>query len=137
VPVPPGPGEGRDSEFLRAVVGEGNAIDAAFLDPPYNVKINGRTDGLRSYRAAMNELGNSEKQEISRWANNRVENSHLSFRRRERAMLRFRRMKTLQKFASVHANLHYHFNQERHLVDRHAYKDRRSAALAEWQPLMA
>ena len=47
------------------------------------------TDGLRSYRAAMNELGNAEKQEIGRWANNRVENSHLSFRRRERAMLRF------------------------------------------------
>ena len=55
------------------------------------------TDGLRSYLAAMNELGNAEKQEIGRWANNRVENSHLSFRRRERAMLRFRRMKTLQK----------------------------------------
>ena len=52
------------------------------------------TDGLRSYRAAMNELGNAEKQEFGRWANNRVENSHLSFRRRERAMLRFRRMKT-------------------------------------------
>ncbi len=45
------------------------------------------TDGLRSYRAAMNELGNAEKQEIVRWANNRVENSHLPFRRRERAML--------------------------------------------------
>ena len=54
------------------------------------------TGGLRSYRAAMNELGNANKQEIGRWANNRVENSHLSFRRRERAMLRFRRMKTLQ-----------------------------------------
>ena len=64
------------------------------------------TDGLRSYRAAMNELGNADKQEIGRWANNRVENSHLSFRRRERAMLRFRRLKTLQKFASVHANVH-------------------------------
>jgi putative transposase len=98
-------------------------------------KIN--TDGLRSYRAAMNELGNAEKQEIGRWANNRVENSHLSFRRRERAMLRFRRMKTLQKFASVHANVHNHFNQERHLVDRQTYKERRSAALAEWQSLMA
>ena len=95
------------------------------------------TDGLRSYRAAMNELGNADKQEIGRWANNRVENSHLSFRRRERAMLRFRRMKTLQKFASVHANVHNHFNQERHLVDRQTYKDRRSAALAEWQSLMA
>nr|WP_022685396.1 DDE-type integrase/transposase/recombinase [Sphingomonas phyllosphaerae] len=64
------------------------------------------TDGLRSYRAAMNELGNAEKQEVGRWANNRVENSHLPFRRRERAMQRFRQMKTLQKFASVHANVH-------------------------------
>jgi IS1 family transposase len=42
------------------------------------------TDGLRSYKAALDELGNSEKQEIGRWANNRVENSHLPFRRRER-----------------------------------------------------
>ncbi|MDE0880220.1 MAG: DDE-type integrase/transposase/recombinase, partial [Sphingomonas bacterium] len=93
------------------------------------------TDGLHSYRAAMKELGNEEKQDIGRWANNRVENSHLPFRRRERAMLRFRRMKTLQKFASVHANVHNHFNLERHLVDRQTYKKRRSAALAEWRIL--
>jgi putative transposase len=95
------------------------------------------TDGLRSYRAAMSELRNTEKQEIGRWANNRVENSHLPFRRRERAILRFRQMKSLQKFASVHANVHNHFNLERHLVDRETYKTRRSAALAEWQNLMA
>ena len=95
------------------------------------------TDGLRSYRAAMIELGNSQKQEVGRWANNRVENSHLPFRRRERAMLRLRRMKTLQKFASVHANVHNHFNLERHLIDRQTYKERRSAALAEWQKVMA
>ena len=37
------------------------------------------TDELRSYRAAMNELGNADKQEIGRWANNRVENNHLPF----------------------------------------------------------
>ncbi|GAA5062600.1 DDE-type integrase/transposase/recombinase [Erythrobacter westpacificensis] len=95
------------------------------------------TDGLRSYKAAMDKLGNREKQKIGRWANNRVENSHLPFRRRERAMLRFRQMKSLQKFASVHANLHNHFNSERHLVDRQTYKAARSAALAEWQNLMA
>jgi putative transposase len=95
------------------------------------------TDGLRSYRAAMTELGNAEKQEVGRWANNRVENSHLPFRRRERAMLRFRPMKSLQKFASVHANVHNHFNFERHLIDRQSYKTRRSAALAEWQSFMA
>ena len=95
------------------------------------------TDGLRSYRAAMSELGCEQKQEIGRWANNRVENSHLSFRRRERAMLRFRRMKSLQKFASLHGSIHNHFNQERHLTDRETYKARRSAALAEWQSLIS
>ena len=95
------------------------------------------TDGLRSYKAAMKELGNEHKQEIGRYANNRAENSHLPFRRRERAMLRFRQMKSLQKFASVHASFHNHFAQERHLVDRNTYKERRSAALAEWQSLMA
>jgi putative transposase len=95
------------------------------------------TDGLRSYGAAMTELGNVVRQEVGRWLNNRVENSHLPFRRRERAMQRFRRMKTLQKFSSVHAQVHNHFNQERHLVDRQTYKKRRSAALAEWQIVVA
>ena len=85
----------------------------------------------------MVDLGNADKQEIGRWENNRAENSHLPFRRRERAMLRFRQMKSLQKFGSVHANVHNHFNQERHLVSRQDYKLRRSAALAEWQSLMA
>jgi len=46
-------------------------------------------------------------------------------------------MSCLQKFASVHANVHNHFNQEGHLVDRQTYKERRSAALTEWQSLMA
>lgn len=50
-------------------------------------------------------------------------------------MQRFRCLKTLQKFASVHASLHNHFSQERHLVDRQTSKLRRSAALAEWQSL--
>jgi putative transposase len=42
-------------------------------------------------------------------------------------------MKSLQKFASVHGNVLNHLNLERHLVDRQTYKERRSAALAEWQ----
>ena len=86
------------------------------------------TDGLRSYRAAMTELGNARSRRSGRWANKRCENSHLSFRRRERRS-RFRRMKTLQKFASVHAKVHNHFNLEHHLVDRKIYKERRSAVL--------
>src|SRR5580698_2768890 len=97
-------------------------------------KIN--TDGLRSYRAAMNEIGNADKQVVGRHANNRVENSHLPFRRRERAMNRFRRMKTLQKFSAVHASVHNLFNQERHLTSRQTYKERRSGAFSEWRAVM-
>ena len=95
------------------------------------------TDGLRSYRAALKDIGTANRQETGRWLNNRAENSHLPFRRRERAMARFRRMKTLQKFSSVHAQVHNHFSQERHLVSREIYRERRSAALAEWQSVMA
>ena len=68
------------------------------------------TDRLRSYRAAMREIGNEARQETGRWLNNRAENSHQPFRRRERAMARFRSAATLQKFAAVHASVHNHFN---------------------------
>jgi len=57
------------------------------------------TDGLRSYPAAMRDLGIEDRREMGRWLNNRAENSHLSYRRRERAMLRFRQVKSLKKFA--------------------------------------
>lgn len=95
------------------------------------------TDRLRSHPAAMRELGNEERREMGRHLNNQVENSHLPFRRRERAMQRFRQMRSLQKFASVYASIHKHFSQERHLVDRQTYKLRRSAALAEGQNLVS
>jgi putative transposase len=93
------------------------------------------TDRLRSYRAALKELGAEDRQETGRWLNNRAENSHLAFRRRERAMLRFRRMRSLQKFAAVHASVSNHFNQERSLSSRHHFKAKRTAALAEWRGL--
>ena len=96
------------------------------------------TDGLRAYSAAMNEIGvAAERHEVGGRLNNRAENSHQPFRRRERAMQRFRSLKTLQKFSSVHAQVHNQFNQERHLVTRQVYKLRRSAALAEWRALVA
>ncbi len=95
------------------------------------------TDGLCSYPAAMKEIGIADRQEVGRRLNNRAENSHQPFRRRERDMQRFRSIKTLQKFSSVHAEVHNHFNQERHLVTRQAYKQRRAGALAGWRALAA
>ena len=129
-----------EGEILESYVTKKRDKAAALAFLKKALKRHGRaetivTDGLRSYPAAMRELGNGDRREMGRWMNNRVENSHLSFRRRERAMLRFRRMKSLQNFASVHASLHNHFNSERHLVNRESYKARRSVALAEWQSL--
>ena len=93
------------------------------------------TDKLRSYGAAMRVIGNASRQETGRWENNRTENSHLPFRRRERAMLRFRQMRSLQKFGAVHSSIHNHFNQERHLCSRTDFKLSRTAALSEWRQL--
>jgi len=95
------------------------------------------TDRLRSYGAALRELGIRDRQETGRWANNRAENSHQPFRRRERAMLRFRRMRTLQKFAAIHASVFNHFNQQRSLSSRAHFKQTRAVALAEWRGLCA
>jgi putative transposase len=95
------------------------------------------TDLLRSYGAAMKVIGNADRQETGRWKNNRAENSHLPFRRRERAMQRFRSMRSLQKFVAVHASVHNHFNLERHLYSRDNFKLNRAAALAEWRQLGA
>jgi len=95
------------------------------------------TDRLRSYRAAMKEIGNEARQVTGPWLNNRAENSHQPFRRRERAMAKFRSAKSLQKFASIHSSVHNHFNQERHLYSRKNFKINRSAALAEWRQLAA
>ena len=95
------------------------------------------TDKLRSYGAALKEIGNADRQETGRWVNNRAENSHLPFRRRERAMLRFRRLRSLQKFVSVHASVLNLFNSERSLQPRPNFKLNRAAALSEWRQLCA
>jgi putative transposase len=95
------------------------------------------TDRLASYDAALKVLGAIDKRETGRWLNNRAENSHQPFRRRERAMLRFRRMRGLQKFAALHGSIHNHFNQEHALTSRTIFKERRAAALNEWRQLCA
>ena len=108
-----------EGEVLEAVVTAKRDKAAALKFLKRIMKKYGRplsvvTDGLCSYPAAMKEIGNADRQEAGRRLNNRAENSHQPFRRRERAMQRFRSMKTLQKFSSVHAQVHNHFNQTHH-----------------------
>ena len=93
------------------------------------------TDRLRSYGAAMKDIGVEDLQVCGQWLNNRAENSHQPFRRREKAMALFKDIKTLQKFASVHASIYNHFNHQRHLNRRDTFKQDRDAALDEWRQL--
>ena len=76
------------------------------------------TDKLLSYGAAFREIGVADKQLCGGRANNRCENSHLLFRRRERAMQRFKTVAALQKFVSYHSQIYNHFNHERYLESR-------------------
>ena len=95
------------------------------------------TDRFPSYRAALRDLGCDDLQACGRWLNNRIENSRLPFRRRERAMQRFRQMRSLQKFVAVHSSVFNHFDQGRTLSGRDIFKLNRTAALAEWRSLGA
>ena len=131
-----------EGEVLEAFVSKRRDRKAALKFLRKTMKRFGRprvivTDKLRSYGAAMKELGNVASHQNGRWLNNRAENSHQPFRRRERAMLRFRQMKSLQKFAAVHSSVHNHFNKERHLYTRCNFKHNRATALAEWRQLGA
>jgi putative transposase len=131
-----------EGEVLEAVVTVNRDKAAALKLLKRLLKKYGRprtivTDRLRAYSAAMDEIGVVDRHEVGRRLNNRAENSHQPFRRRERAMQRFRSTRTLQKFSSVHAQVHNHFNNERHLVTRQVYKQRRIRALAEWRALAA
>ena len=95
------------------------------------------TDRLRSYGAAMKAMGVEDGQFCGQWLNNRAQNSPQPFRRRDGAMARFRDIKTLQQFASVHVSGHHHFNHQRHLNRRDIFQPAHAAALAEWRQLAA
>ena len=107
-----------EGEVLESYVTKTRDRTAALKFLKKTLKRHGRpemivTDRLRSYGAALKDLGRGDDREMGRWRNNRAGNSHLPFRRRERAMLRFRRLRCLQKFVSVHTSVHNLFNLER------------------------
>ena len=78
----------QEGEVLEAFVSKKRDREAALKFLRKLMKRYGRpdaiiTDRLRSYRAALRELGGSGLQQAGRWLNNRAENAHLPFRRRE------------------------------------------------------
>jgi transposase-like protein len=96
------------------------------------------TDGLRSYKAAIRELGCLDRHHPGRLRdNNRAENSHLPVRRRERKMQRFKSQGHAQRFVSTHSAIYNTFNIQRHLTSRKTMRTFRTAAMAEWNTASA
>jgi putative transposase len=95
------------------------------------------TDKLRSYGAALRELGFSGSHEQGLRANNRAENSHQPVRRRERKMQGFKSAKSAQRFVSVHAAVYNTFNAHRHLIGRPTHRRFRTVAHQCWRKATA
>jgi transposase-like protein len=95
------------------------------------------TDKLRSYGAALREIGFSGSHEQGLRANNRAENSHQPVRRRERKMQGFKSAKSAQRFVSVHAAVYNTFNVQRHLMSRPMHRQFRTGAHQFWSDATA
>lgn len=93
------------------------------------------TDKLGSYGAALRDLSICHRNETGHYQNDQVENSHLHFRRRERAMGRFRSMPSLQKFSSFHDVIFNQFSHQRHFLSRPNFKHLRDQSLNDWRIL--
>jgi putative transposase len=94
-------------------------------------------DKLRSYGAALREIGFSGSHKQGLRANNRAENSHQPIRRRERKMQGFKSAKSAQRFVSVHAAVYNTFNVQRHLISRQTNRRFRTAAQQCWREVTA
>ena len=95
------------------------------------------TDRLRSYRAAMNVIGNGADQECRTLAEQPGGKFTPAVQETGRGDVEIQGREDPAEIRSVHASIHNHFNLDRHLNSRSVFKQNRSAALAEWRQLAA
>ena len=113
---------GRRSRLLRKLLRRQGFVPTAIV-----------TDKLRSYGAALREIGLSRLHEQGLRANNRAENSHQPLRRRERKAQGFKSARSAQRFASAHAVVYNVFSVQRHMIRRSTHRQIRTAAHNSWR----
>ncbi|MEO0883460.1 MAG: hypothetical protein AAFY34_12145 [Pseudomonadota bacterium] len=117
---------GETHHLSRAVDHEGKVLESYITE----------SRNMALYGAAMKEIGNVAHVEVDRHLNTRAKNCLLPFRRREKAILRFRRMRSLQKSTSMHSSVYNHFNHQRNIESRAKFRSLRDPALPKWRELI-
>jgi putative transposase len=131
-----------DGEVLESIVAKAQDRKAALESLTKAMRRPGRpqaivTDKLRSCGAALKDPVRGDEGKTGRRIAARAGNPQLPFRRRGRAMVRFRRMRRLQQLAQLQASTHNHASTERNLQARDTCKMTRAAALARWRGFLA
>ena len=94
------------------------------------------TDKLRSYASTRRTTLPSVHHCITQYANNRAEVSHQPTRQRERYMRRFKSLRHVQRFLSVHSPINNLFRISRHLMKAAHYRLFRDKAFTIWREVM-
>ncbi len=90
------------------------------------------TDKLRSYGAALRELGLSVDHRAHKGLNNRVEGSHRPTRKREKIQGQFKSARQAQRFLAVHDETANLFRPHRHKMNTTTFRQNRADAFCQW-----
>ena len=95
-------------------------------------------DGLKSCASAQREIELDDRHRPGRLReNNRIENSHMPIRRRERKMLNFKSRNSAQRFLETHAAIYNALNVQRHMISRPTLRIFRARSDSAWSKAVA
>tara|TARA_B100000745_G_scaffold291389_1_gene231178 strand:+ start:122 stop:832 length:711 start_codon:yes stop_codon:yes gene_type:complete len=93
------------------------------------------TDKLRSYHAALDELGSAVPRSTEQYANDLAEISHQKTRQQQRQMRQFKSMEQAQRFLACHGAINNHARHQRHLLSACNFRILLQRSFDEWNEM--